>query len=163
MGSLFQRMLPWRGALVCGLIVAGEATSISLLPTVSVSPGAVCDRAEKTELRKVHTPRSTCMHHLSSSFIKSSSQDNTGEVSERKRRHCISGIFFLAIKLLHHTPGHSGRRGSHRSGAAESWGARTELESEVACSRNAEGRSRKNGETTGDSHKNLEESIQVLT
>lgn len=37
-------------------------------------------------------------------------------------------FFFLVIKLLHHTPGHSGRRGSHRSGAAESGGARTELE-----------------------------------
>lgn len=68
------------------------------------------------------------MRHRSSSFIKSSSQDNTGEGSERKRRHCISGIFFFllvgtyhfAIKLLHRTTGYSGRRGNHRSGAAES-------------------------------------------
>ena len=51
-GSLFQRMLPWGGALPCGLTVAGKVTSISLFPIVSVSPDAVCDWAKKTELRK---------------------------------------------------------------------------------------------------------------
>ena len=51
-GSLFQRMLPWGGALPCGLTVAGKVTSISLFPIVFVSPDAVCDWAKKTELRK---------------------------------------------------------------------------------------------------------------